>query len=116
MHFSCKLGVKGAPIIVHCTVLGAKCVIVVLFPRLFFFILANIPAKRLRTLVIAASVDLSRHLLLLGLAVQLVADICTSAPFPQRGRYPPITNVCPIHESWESGLILASSRRQFTEL
>jgi hypothetical protein len=33
-----------------------------------------------------------------------VASMCESSPFPQRGTYPYLTNVCQIHQSWERGL------------
>jgi len=31
---------------------------------------------------------------------KVVASICTSAPFPSRGKHPPLTDVCHIHQPW----------------
>jgi len=36
----------------------------------------------------------------------LLAIICTSAPFPWRGKYPPVSNVCQIYKSSERGFTM----------
>ena len=35
-----------------------------------------------------------------------VANISTSALFIQHGKYPQVTNVCQIYQSWEHGLTM----------
>jgi hypothetical protein len=34
---------------------------------------------------------------------KVVASVCTSAPFPSRGKHRPATGVCQIHQPWECG-------------